>query len=70
MVGTGKPSDGGGEQHGAEEENDEFEDAPEGDDESFASSMGSQNVTPRSGEGATNSSSTEQPPSDMQAEEK
>lgn len=32
---------------GNEDENEDYEDAPEGDDESFASSMGSQNVTPR-----------------------
>ena len=67
MAGMGKPK--ADEQPETDEGNDEFEDAPEGDDESFASSLGSQNVTPRSGGGATNSS-TEQPPSDAQTDEK
>lgn len=56
-----KEEDGGSPQNGdGDEDNEEFEDAPEGDGESYTSSIGSQNPTPRSG-GETGGSSTELP---------
>jgi hypothetical protein len=48
-----------------EDNNDEFEDAPEGDDASFASSSGSQIITPRSGAEGTESNSERGPLPDV-----
>jgi hypothetical protein len=62
LGGTGSPQEMDEENNGEEE----FEDAPEGDDESFgSSSMGSTNVTPRGGGAGTGSSTEQGPPPDM-----